>query len=69
VVVFRCAKRISTPGARCRYRETGRGDYYGRNDAEPILQVISEKFGVRILREDEYWYHEPTEECLDAWDG
>jgi hypothetical protein len=27
-------------------------------------------FGVRILRDDEYWNgHERTEECLDAWDA
>ena len=38
-----------------------------RND--PILQVISEEFGVRILREDEYWYEKPPEECLAAWDA
>jgi len=37
-----------------------------RND--PILQVISEEFGVRILCEDAYWYKERTEECRAAWD-
>jgi hypothetical protein len=37
--------------------------------SEHILQAISEEFGVRIEHEDEYWQHEPTEECLDAWDA
>src|SRR5262249_30075345 len=33
------------------------------------LQVISDEFGVRILREDEYWNgDERTEECLAVWD-
>jgi hypothetical protein len=43
---------------------------YGRNDPEHILQVISEEFGVRIVREDEYWNeYERTEERRAAWDA
>jgi hypothetical protein len=41
-----------------------------RGDPEHILQVISEEFGVRILREDEYWNgYKPTEESRAAWDA
>jgi hypothetical protein len=43
--------------------------FTSRGDPERILQAISEEFGVRIEHEDEYWQHEPTEECLDAWDA
>jgi hypothetical protein len=43
--------------------------FTSRGDPEHILQAIREEFGVRILRDDEYWYHEPTPECLDAWDA
>jgi hypothetical protein len=42
--------------------------FTSRGDPEHILQAIHQEFGVRILREDEYWHHQPTEECLDAWD-
>jgi hypothetical protein len=35
--------------------------FTSRGDPEHILQAISEEFGVRIVCEDEYWQHEPTE--------